>query len=161
MYERNEETGQIDFRPQPVLDAPGWARGVEQQGSSELRRTTTTSSARGGTLLGGDPHHRPDIIYNAFVIAGYSAEEVLGGVSAGMPTPQITALPPPWRLGSRHRPHRPCCLADTPNLREVVALRLDEPQAQDLLKHAPAPVRARAEDLHIRWICRRLELPEV
>jgi aspartyl-tRNA synthetase len=45
-------------------------------------------------------------------------------------------------------------LADTPNLREVVAFPMNQ-QAQDLLMLAPAPVPpARLKELHIR-----LDLP--
>jgi aspartyl-tRNA synthetase len=45
-------------------------------------------------------------------------------------------------------------LADTPNIREVVAFPMNQ-QAQDLLMQAPAPVApARLKELHIR-----LDLP--
>jgi aspartyl-tRNA synthetase len=45
-------------------------------------------------------------------------------------------------------------LADTPNLREIVAFPMNQ-QAQDLLMHAPAPVPPeRLKELHIR-----LDLP--
>jgi len=45
-------------------------------------------------------------------------------------------------------------LADTPNLREIVAFPMNQ-QAQDLLMHAPAPVTPeRLKELHIR-----LDLP--
>ena len=45
-------------------------------------------------------------------------------------------------------------LADTPNIREVVAFPMNQ-QAQDLLMHAPAPVdKERLRELHIK-----LDLP--
>jgi aspartyl-tRNA synthetase len=45
-------------------------------------------------------------------------------------------------------------LADTPNLREIVAFPMNQ-QAQDLLMQAPAPIPAeRLKELHLR-----LDLP--
>ena len=92
-------------------------------------------------------NHRPDIMYKAFAIAGYSATEVEARF-AGMLNAFKYGAPP-------HGGMAPgidrivMLLADTPNLREVVAFPTNQ-QAQDLLMHAPAPVPPeRLRELHI------------
>jgi aspartyl-tRNA synthetase len=97
-------------------------------------------------------NHRPDIMYKAFAIAGYSAEEVESRF-AGMLNAFKYGAPP-------HGGMAPgidrivMLLAETPNIREVVAFPMNQ-QAQDLLMHAPAPVAPeRLRELHIR-----LDLP--
>jgi aspartyl-tRNA synthetase len=97
-------------------------------------------------------NHRPDIMYKAFAIAGYSAEEV-GSRFGGMLNAFKFGAPP-------HGGMAPgidrivMLLADTPNIREIVAFPMNQ-QARDLLMQAPAPVSLdRLRELHIR-----LDLP--
>ena len=93
-------------------------------------------------------NHRPEIMYKAFEIAGYSAAEVeerfggmLNAFKYGAP-PHGGSAPGIDRIVM--------LLADTPNLREIVAFPMNQ-QAQDLLLHAPAPVPPeRLRELHIR-----------
>ena len=97
-------------------------------------------------------NHRPDIMYKAFAIAGYSAEEVelrfggmLNAFKFGAP-PHGGMAPGIDRIVM--------LLADTPNIREIVAFPMNQ-QARDLLMQAPAPVSLdRLRELHIR-----LDLP--
>ena len=81
-------------------------------------------------------------------IAGYSAEEVEARF-AGMLNAFKYGAPP--HGGSAPGIDRiVMLLADTPNLREVVAFPMNQ-QAQDLMMHAPAPVAPeRLKELHIR-----------
>ena len=153
MYERNEETGQIEFSHNPFSMPQGGLAALEQQDPLEITAHQYDIVCNGVELSSGAiRNHRPDIMYKAFAIAGYSAEEVETRF-AGMLNAFKYGAPP--HGGSAPGIDRiVMLLADTPNLREVVAFPMNQ-QAQDLLMHAPAPVPPeRLKELHIR-----LDLP--
>ncbi len=155
MYERNEETGQIDFSHNPFSMPQGGLAALEQQDPLEITAHQYDIVCNGVELSSGAiRNHRPDIMYKAFAIAGYSAEEVEARF-AGMLNAFKYGAPP--HGGSAPGIDRiVMLLADTPNLREIVAFPMNQ-QAQDLLMHAPAPVPPeRLKELHIR-----LDLPPV
>jgi aspartyl-tRNA synthetase len=107
-----------------------------------------------GTELssGAIRNHLPEIMYKAFAIAGYAREEVEARF-AGMLNAFKYGAPP--HGGSAPGIDRiVMLLADTPNLREIVAFPMNQ-QAQDLLMQAPGPIPPeRLKELHIR-----LDLP--
>jgi aspartyl-tRNA synthetase len=155
MYERDEETGEIDFSHNPFSMPQGGLAALEQQDPLEITAYQYDIVCNGVELSSGAiRNHRPDIMYKAFAIAGYSAEEVetrfggmLNAFKYGAP-PHGGSAPGIDRIVM--------LLADTPNLREVVAFPMNQ-QAQDLLMDAPAPVPPeRLKELHIR-----LDLPPV
>ena len=153
MYERDEETGQIDFSHNPFSMPRGGLAALEQQDPLEITAHQYDIVCNGVELSSGAiRNHRPDIMYKAFAVAGYSAEEVETRF-AGMLNAFKYGAPP--HGGSAPGIDRiVMLLADTPNLREVVAFPMNQ-QAQDLLMHAPAPVPPeRLKELHIR-----LDLP--
>ena len=153
MYERNEETGQIEFSHNPFSMPQGGLAALEQQDPLEITAHQYDIVCNGVELSSGAiRNHRPDIMYKAFAVAGYSAEEVEARF-AGMLNAFKYGAPP--HGGSAPGIDRiVMLLADTPNLREVVAFPMNQ-QAQDLLMHAPAPVPPeRLKELHIR-----LDLP--
>jgi aspartyl-tRNA synthetase len=90
----------------------------------------------------------PDIMYKAFAIAGYGAEEVerrfggmLNALKFGAP-PHGGSAPGIDRIVM--------LLADEKNIREIIAFPLNQ-KAEDLLMQAPAEVpEARLKELHIR-----------
>jgi len=97
-------------------------------------------------------NHRPDIMYKAFAIAGYSAEEVEARFGGMLNAFKFGAPPHGGMAPGIDR--IVMLLADTPNIREVVAFPMNQ-QARDLLMQAPAPVSLdRLRELHIR-----LDLP--
>jgi aspartyl-tRNA synthetase len=153
MYERNEETGQIEFSHNPFSMPQGGLAALEQQDPLEITAHQYDIVCNGVELSSGAiRNHRPDIMYKAFAIAGYSAEEVETRF-AGMLNAFKYGAPP--HGGSAPGIDRiVMLLADTPNLREIVAFPMNQ-QAQDLMMHAPAPVPPeRLRELHIR-----LDLP--
>ncbi|MGC1888643.1 MAG: aspartate--tRNA ligase [Stellaceae bacterium] len=155
MYERDEETGQIIFSHNPFSMPRGGLAALEQQDPLEITAHQYDIVCNGVELSSGAiRNHRPDIMYKAFAIAGYSAEEVETRF-AGMLNAFKYGAPP--HGGSAPGIDRiVMLLADTPNLREVVAFPMNQ-QAQDLMMHAPAPVPPeRLKELHIR-----LDLPPV
>src|SRR5205085_12578723 len=98
-------------------------------------------------------NHRPDIMYKAFGIAGYTNEDVdrrFGGMinafKVGAP-PHGGIAPGVDRIVM--------LLADERNIRDVIAFPVNQ-KAQDLMMGAPSEVTERQlRDLHIR-----LHLPE-
>ena len=153
MYELNEETGQIEFSHNPFSMPRGGLAALEQQDPLEITAYQYDIVCNGVELSSGAiRNHRPDIMYKAFALAGYSASEVEARF-AGMLNAFKYGAPP--HGGSAPGIDRiVMLLADTPNIREVVAFPMNQ-QAQDLLMQAPAPVPPeRLRELHIR-----LDLP--
>jgi aspartyl-tRNA synthetase len=154
MYELNEATGQIEFSHNPFSMPRGGLAALEQQDPLEITAYQYDIVCNGVELSSGAiRNHRPDIMYKAFALAGYSAAEVEARF-AGMLNAFKYGAPP--HGGSAPGIDRiVMLLADTPNIREVVAFPMNQ-QAQDLLMQAPAPVPPeRLKELHIR-----LDLPQ-
>jgi len=153
MYELNEETGRIDFSHNPFSMPQGGLEALESQDPLTINAFQYDIVCNGTELSSGAiRNHRPDIMYKAFAIAGYSREEVETRF-AGMLNAFKYGAPP--HGGSAPGIDRiVMLLANEPNLREVVAFPMNQ-QAQDLLMQAPSPIpAARLKELHIR-----LDLP--
>ncbi len=153
MYELNEATGQIEFSHNPFSMPRGGLAALERQDPLAITAYQYDIVCNGVELSSGAiRNHRPDIMYKAFALAGYSASEVEARF-AGMLNAFKYGAPP--HGGSAPGIDRiVMLLADTPNIREVVAFPMNQ-QAQDLLMQAPAPVPPeRLKELHIR-----LDLP--
>jgi len=153
MYERNEETGHIEFSHNPFSMPQGGLEALESMDPLDILAYQYDIVCNGIELSSGAiRNHRPDIMYKAFAIAGYSAAEVEARFG-GMLTAFRYGAPP--HGGSAPGIDRiVMLLADTPNIREVVAFPMNQ-QAEDLLMQAPAPVPPeRLKELHIK-----LDLP--
>ena len=95
-------------------------------------------------------NHRPDIMYKAFEIAGYTREEVDRDFS-GMINAFKYGAPP--HGGSAPGIDRiVMLLADEPNIREVILFPMNQ-KAEDLMMNAPSEVMPKQlQELHIRVV---------
>jgi aspartyl-tRNA synthetase len=153
MYERNQDTGQIEFSHNPFSMPQGGLEALETQDPLSILAYQYDIVCNGIELSSGAiRNHRPDIMYKAFALAGYSAEEVEARFGGMLKAFRYGA--PPHGGSAPGIDRIVMLLADTPNLREVVAFPMNQ-QAVDLLMQAPAAVPPeRLKELHIR-----LDLP--
>jgi aspartyl-tRNA synthetase len=149
MYELDGETGRIGFSHNPFSMPQGGLEALESQDPLSILAYQYDIVCNGVELSSGAiRNHRPDIMYKAFAIAGYSAAEVESRFGGMLNAFKYGA--PPHGGSAPGIDRILMLLADTPNIREVVAFPMNQ-QAQDLLMQAPAPVAPeRLAELHIR-----------
>src|SRR5690606_27297609 len=95
-------------------------------------------------------NHRPEIMYKAFEIAGYSKEEVDANFSGMIEAFKLGA--PPHGGAAPGIDRIVLLLADEPNIRKVIAFPLNQ-RAHDLMMGAPSAVGVRQLcDMHIRLV---------
>src|SRR5262249_16640070 len=93
-------------------------------------------------------NHRPDIMYKAFAIAGYTQQDVESRFGGMLNAFKFGA--PPHGGSAPGVDRIVMVLADEANIREVIAFPMNQ-QAMDLLMQAPAEVPLeRLRELHIR-----------
>ncbi len=149
MYERNEETQQIEFSHNPFSMPQGGLDALTTQDPLTIKAFQYDIVCNGVELSSGAiRNHRPDIMYKAFEIAGYPAAEVEARFGGMLNAFKYGA--PPHGGSAPGIDRIVMLLADTPNIREIVAFPMNQ-QAQDLMMQAPAPVPPeRLKELYIR-----------
>lgn len=154
MYERDEETGKIEFSHNPFSMPQGGMEALETMDPLAIKAWQYDIVCNGVELSSGAiRNHRPEIMYKAFEIAGYGREE-LEARFGGMLSAMKYGAPP--HGGSAPGVDRMVMLlADEPNIREIIAFPMNQ-QAEDLMMGAPAP----ADEAHLKLLNIKLVPPK-
>jgi len=150
IYEKDEETGKIDFEHNPFSMPQGGMEALEGDPLDVLGYQYDLACNGYELLSGAIRNHRPEIMFKAFEIAGYGKEEVekrFGGM--------VNA----FQYGAP--PHGGCAagidrivmlLADEANIREVIMFPMNQ-RAEDLMMSAPSePMNEQLRELSLRVI---------
>ena len=151
MFEYDEDNKKIDFSHNPFSMPQGEMEALETIDPLDILAWQYDIVCNGVELSSGAiRNHRPDIMYKAFEIAGYSRDEVdtsfpgmIGAFKYGAP-PHGGSAPGIDRIVM--------LLADEPNIREVIVFPMNQ-KAEDLLMNAPAEVTPKQlKELSIRLV---------
>ncbi|WP_405701772.1 aspartate--tRNA ligase [Streptomyces sp. NBC_00069] len=148
MYEKDEETGRIDFSHNPFSMPQGGMKDLEEKNPLDILAWQYDIVCNGIELSSGAiRNHEPEVMLKAFEIAGYEAETV---------EREFAGMLRAFRLGAP--PHGGIApgvdrivmlLADEPNIRETIAFPLNG-NAQDLMMGAPTVLEeSRLRELNI------------
>ncbi|MBS9717159.1 aspartate--tRNA ligase [Pseudohalocynthiibacter aestuariivivens] len=150
MYEADEETGKIDFSHNPFSMPQGGMDALDGDPLSVLGYQYDLACNGYELVSGAIRNHKPEIMFKAFELAGYGAEEVesrFGGM--------VNA----FKYGAP--PHGGCAagidrivmlLADEANIREVIMFPMNQ-RAEDLMMSAPSePSNEQLRELGLRVI---------
>ncbi len=151
MFEYDEDNKKVDFSHNPFSMPQGGMEALETMDPLDILAWQYDIVCNGVELSSGAiRNHRPDIMYKAFEIAGYTREEVdtnfpgmIGAFKFGAP-PHGGSAPGIDRIVM--------LLADEPNIREVIVFPMNQ-KAEDLLMNAPAEVTPKQlKELSIRIV---------
>ncbi|HEV7290208.1 aspartate--tRNA ligase [Sphingomonas sp.] len=149
MFEYDEDAKKIDFSHNPFSMPQGELEALETKDPLDILAWQYDIVCNGIELSSGAiRNHRPEIMYKAFEIAGYSQEQVDANFS-GMINAFKFGAPP--HGGSAPGVDRiVMLLADQPNIREVIVFPMNQ-KAEDLMMQAPSAVSEKQlKELNIR-----------
>ncbi|MFE5186769.1 aspartate--tRNA ligase [Streptomyces sp. NPDC056628] len=151
MYEKDEETGKIDFSHNPFSMPQGGLEALETQDPLDILGWQYDIVCNGVELSSGAiRNHEPEIMLKAFEIAGYDRETVEEKF-AGMLRALRFGAPPHGGIAPGVD-RIVMLLANEPNIRETIAFPLNG-NAQDLMMGAPTELdEARLRELHLAVI---------
>jgi aspartyl-tRNA synthetase len=141
MFEYDEDAKKVDFSHNPFSMPQGEMHALETMNPLDILAYQYDIVCNGIELSSGAiRNHRPDIMYKAFAIAGYTQADVdtnfpgmIGAFKLGAP-PHGGSAPGIDRIVM--------LLADEPNIREVIVFPMNQ-RAEDLMMNAPAPATTR------------------
>ncbi|WP_329134306.1 aspartate--tRNA ligase [Streptomyces sp. NBC_01476] len=148
MFERNEDTGAIEFSHNPFSMPQGGLEALETKDPLDILAWQYDIVCNGVELSSGAiRNHEPEVMYKAFGIAGYDRETVQAEFGGMLRAFHFGA--PPHGGIAPGVDRMVMLLADEPNIRETIAFPLNQ-NAQDLLMGAPSEVsEARLRELHL------------
>ena len=148
MYEKDPETGKIDFSHNPFSMPQGGLEALNGDPLSVYAYQYDLACNGYELISGGIRNHTPEIMFKAFELAGYGRDEVekrFGGMVKA------------FRYGAP--PHGGCAagidrivmlLADELNIRQVILFPMNQ-RAEDLLMGAPSePTNEQLRELRLR-----------
>ena len=148
-FEKDEETGKIIFSHNPFSMPQGGLEALNTKPPLEIEAYQYDVVCNGIELSSGAiRNHLPEVMYKAFEIAGYPKETVEQKFGALHNAFQYGA--PPHGGIAPGVDRMVMLLADTPNIREVIAFPMNQ-KAQDLMMQAPNYVtEQQLRELHIK-----------
>ena len=146
-----KELKKIDFSHNPFSMPQGEMEALENQDPLEIKAWQYDIVCNGYELSSGAiRNHRPDIMYKAFEIAGYSQADVDENFSGMIEAFKLGA--PPHGGSAPGIDRIVMLLADEPNIREVIAFPMNQ-RAEDLMMGAPSEVSLKQlRELNIRVV---------
>ena len=150
IYEKDEETGKIDFEHNPFSMPQGEMSALEGD-PLEVKGYQYDLACNGYELVSGAiRNHRPDIMFKAFEIAGYDESEVKNRFGGMVNAFQYGA--PPHGGCAAGIDRIVMLLADQQNIREVIMFPMNQ-RAEDLMMEAPSePLSDQLMELNLRVI---------
>lgn len=151
MFEYDEDAKKVDFSHNPFSMPQGELEALETKDPLDILAYQYDIVCNGVELSSGAiRNHRPEIMYKAFEIAGYSQQDVDTNF-AGMINAFKFGAPP--HGGSAPGVDRiVMLLADEPNIREVIVFPMTQ-KAEDLMMGAPNFATAKQlRELNIRLV---------
>jgi len=149
MFEYDEDAKKIDFSHNPFSMPQGELEALETRDPLDILAYQYDIVCNGVELSSGAiRNHRPEIMYKAFEIAGYSQDQVDENFSGMINAFKFGA--PPHGGSAPGIDRIVMLLADEPNIREVIVFPMNQ-KAEDLMMNAPAPATPKQlRELHIR-----------
>ncbi len=148
IYERDDETGKIDFEHNPFSMPQGGMEALLGD-PLEVKGFQYDLACNGYELVSGAiRNHRPEIMFKAFEIAGYGEDEVRKRFGGMVNAFQYGA--PPHGGCAAGIDRSVMLLADASNIREVIMFPMNQ-SAEDLMMGAPSePMNEQLRELRLR-----------
>jgi aspartyl-tRNA synthetase len=154
MYEYNEVEKKIEFSHNPFSMPQGEMEALESKFPLDILAYQYDIVCNGIELSSGAiRNHKPEIMYKAFEIAGYSKDEV--DRRFGHMIEAFRHGAPPHGGIAPGLDRMVMILRDEQNIREVIAFPMNQ-QAQDLMMSAPSEVTHQ----QLSELCLKIDLPE-